>query len=68
VERDKRDAVAAHSFFRGNLDHPDAQGVFRYVKSGMSKLMSKDIDIARKWRELLAADSAIAQRCQEGTL
>jgi hypothetical protein len=49
-------------FFGGNLDHPDAQGRFRYAKSGISKLMSKDVDIARKWRELLAVDGALTQR------
>ncbi|KAG1721165.1 uncharacterized protein EDB91DRAFT_1230884 [Suillus paluster] len=62
VARDTRDAAAACSFFDGNLDHPDAQGVFRYAKSGVSKLMSKDVDVARKWRELLAVNVALAQR------
>jgi hypothetical protein len=62
VARDTQDAAAACLFFGGNLDHPDAQGRFRYAKSGISKLMSKDVDIARKWRELLAVDGALTQR------
>jgi len=57
VARDTRDAAAAHSFFGGDLDCPDAQGAFRYVKSGTPRLMSKDIDVARKWRELLTSAS-----------
>ncbi|KAG1877245.1 hypothetical protein F4604DRAFT_1924320 [Suillus subluteus] len=64
VARDARDAAAARSFFDGNLDHPDAQGIFRYAKSGVSKLMSKDVDVARKWRELLAVNGALAQRLE----
>ncbi|KAG2144163.1 uncharacterized protein EDB93DRAFT_548037 [Suillus bovinus] len=62
MARDTRDAAAARSFFDGNLDHPDAQGIFRYAKSGVSKLMSKDVDVARKWRELLTVNVALAQR------
>jgi hypothetical protein len=46
MTRDAQDAAAARSFFDGNLDHPDAQGIFRYAKSGVSKLMSKDVDVA----------------------
>lgn len=64
VARDARDAATARSFFNGNLDHPDAQGIFRYAKSGVSKLMSKDVDVARKWRELLAVNGALAQRLE----
>lgn len=64
VARDTRDAAAARSFFNGNLDHPDTQGTFRYAKSGVSKLMSKDVDVARKWRELLAVNGALAQRLE----
>ncbi|KAG1769743.1 hypothetical protein EV702DRAFT_953770, partial [Suillus placidus] len=62
MARDTRDATAARSFIGGNLDHPDAQVTFRYAKSGVSKLMSKDVDIARKWRELLAVDGTLTQR------
>ncbi|KAG1787536.1 uncharacterized protein HD556DRAFT_1312722 [Suillus plorans] len=62
MARDTRDAATARSFFGGNLDHLDAQGMFRYAKSGVSKLMSKDVDIARKWRELLTINGALAQR------
>ncbi|KAG1873455.1 hypothetical protein C8R48DRAFT_769887 [Suillus tomentosus] len=62
MARDTRDAATARSFFGGNLDHLDAQGMFRYAKSGVSKLMSKDVDIARKWRELLTTGSSLSQR------
>lgn len=68
VECDSHDAAAARSFFGGNLDHSDAQGAFRYVKSGISKLMQKDVDVARKWREFLAADSAVAQHWKAQSL
>jgi hypothetical protein len=64
VACDAQDAATAHSFFNGNLDHPDAQGIFRYVKSGVSKLMSKDVDVTRKWRELLAVNGALAQHLE----
>jgi len=64
VERDLHDAAAARSYFSGNLDHPDAQGAFRYTKTGVSKLMSKDVDVARKWRELLAAGSVVAHQLE----
>jgi hypothetical protein len=64
VARDARDAATARSFFNGHLGHPDAQGIFRYAKSGVSKLMSKDVDVARKWRELPAVNGALAQRLE----
>jgi len=57
VAHDTQHAAAAHSFFGGDLDCPDARGAFRYIKSGTPRLMSKDIDIARKWRELLTSAS-----------
>ena len=59
VERDKRDAAAAHLLFGADLNHPDAQGAFEYSKSGVLKLMTKDVDVARKWRQLLAMNGAL---------
>lgn len=56
----KQDAVDACIFFGGNLDHPLADGAFRYKKSGKSCLSSKDDMVARKWCELLASRSDIA--------
>jgi len=57
-----RDAGDARIFFGGNLDHPLADGAFRYKKSGKSCLSSKDDVVARKWRELLASRSDIAEQ------
>ncbi|KAG1811450.1 uncharacterized protein BJ212DRAFT_511448 [Suillus subaureus] len=68
VARDTRDAAAARSFFGGNLDHLAAQGMFKYAKSGLPKLMNKDVDVARKWRELLTVDCALAQRWEGSPL
>ncbi|KAG1763968.1 hypothetical protein EV702DRAFT_1051544 [Suillus placidus] len=65
VQRDAQDAAAARTFFGGSLGHSDAQGAFTYMKSGVARLMSKDVDVARKWRDLLAADGALAQRWEE---
>ncbi|KAG0694258.1 hypothetical protein DFH29DRAFT_880845 [Suillus ampliporus] len=65
VQRDAQDATAARTFFGGSLGHSDAQGAFTYSKSGVARLMSKDVDVARKWRDLLAADDALAQRWEE---
>ena len=57
-----QDANDARAFFGGNLDHPLANGAFRYTKSGKSCLSSKDDVIARKWHELLASRSDIAEQ------
>ncbi|KAG0702939.1 hypothetical protein DFH29DRAFT_874793 [Suillus ampliporus] len=65
VQRDAQDATAARTFFGGSLGHSDAQGAFAYSKSGVARLMSKDVDVARKWRDLLAADNALARRWEE---
>ncbi|KAG2113229.1 hypothetical protein DEU56DRAFT_919729 [Suillus clintonianus] len=65
VQQDAQDAAAARTFFGGSLDHSDAKGAFAYLKSGVARLMSKDVDVARKWRDLLSADSALAQRWEE---
>ncbi|KAG1865940.1 hypothetical protein F4604DRAFT_2025286 [Suillus subluteus] len=48
-----QDANDARTFFDGNLDHPLAQGAFRYTKGGKSYVSSKDDAVAKKWRELL---------------
>ncbi|KAG1875821.1 hypothetical protein F4604DRAFT_1680686 [Suillus subluteus] len=37
-----QDANDARTFFDGNLDHPLAQGAFRYTKGGKSYVSSKD--------------------------
>ncbi|KAG2146596.1 uncharacterized protein EDB93DRAFT_1104353 [Suillus bovinus] len=42
------------TFFGGNLDHPLAQGAFRYAKGSKTYLLQKDGAIAKKWRELLS--------------
>jgi hypothetical protein len=57
-----RDAGDARIFFGGNLNHPLADGVFRYRKSGKSCLSSKDDVVARKRPELLASQSDIAEQ------
>ncbi|KAJ8588834.1 hypothetical protein M405DRAFT_862618 [Rhizopogon salebrosus TDB-379] len=49
----------------GNLDHPDANGAFRYLKRSQTHILSKDDDIAKKWTELLKNDPAIALRCAQ---
>ncbi|KIP01155.1 hypothetical protein PHLGIDRAFT_42940, partial [Phlebiopsis gigantea 11061_1 CR5-6] len=51
-EVDNADAQAAVRFFRGNLDHPDAKGAFRYTKTGQSFLLSKPSVIAQRWLAL----------------
>jgi hypothetical protein len=62
VENAVRDAADARTFFGGNLDHPDASGAFRYLKHGQTHILSKDDAVAKKWRELLDNDPAIATR------
>lgn len=62
MENAARDAADARTFFGGNLDHPDASGAFRYLKCGQTHILSKDDAIAKKWRELLNNDPAIASR------
>lgn len=62
MENAARDAADARTFFGGNLDHPDANGAFRYLKCGQTHILSKDDAIAKKWRELLNNDPAIASR------
>lgn len=56
------DAASARNFFGGNLDHPDAGGVFRYSKRGQSLLYTKDSTVSEKWRELLASNEALHER------
>ena len=65
---DKADALAAKTFFGGNLDHPNAKGVFRYVKCGKSYLLTKPSVIAKKWRDLLKTDDAIRQQYHQLTV
>ena len=65
---DDTDACTAKAFFGGDLDHPDAKGVFRYMKCGQSVLIAKDSAIAEKWRHLLATDGAIRQRFHQAHL
>ncbi|KAG1814829.1 hypothetical protein EV424DRAFT_1541317 [Suillus variegatus] len=57
-----QDANDARTFFDGNLDHPLAQGAFRYTKGGKSYVSSKDDAVAKKWRELLATRLDISSR------
>ncbi|KAG1886885.1 uncharacterized protein F5891DRAFT_1200534 [Suillus fuscotomentosus] len=57
-----QDANDACTFFDGNLDHPLAQGAFRYTKGGKSYVSSKDDAVAKKWRELLATRPDISSR------
>lgn len=64
-EVDNADAQAAVRFFRGNLDHPDAKGAFRYTKTGQSFLLSKPSVIAQRWRALLAANDGLRERHEE---
>jgi len=52
----------ARTFFRRNLDHPDANGAFRYLKRSQTHILSKDDDIAKKWTELIENDPVIALR------
>ncbi|KAG2039819.1 hypothetical protein BDR03DRAFT_1008497 [Suillus americanus] len=59
-----QDANDAWTFFHGNLDHPMVHGTFRYTKAGKTYLLSKDITIAKKWRELLAMCPDIVEQCQ----
>lgn len=61
-QADEEAASAAVNFFNGNLDHPDANGVFRYRKGGRSMLCTKTAVIAEKWRGLLKTNTAIRQR------
>ena len=65
---DDADARAAKAFFSGDLDHPDAKGVFRYMKCGQSVLIAKDSAIAEKWRHLFATDSTIRQHFHQAHL
>ncbi|KAG1766272.1 hypothetical protein EDD22DRAFT_845006 [Suillus occidentalis] len=67
MENAARDAADAHTFFGGNLDHPDGSGAFRYLKCGQTHILSKDDAIVKKWRELLNNDPAIASRFMQGT-
>jgi hypothetical protein len=62
MENAARDAADAHTFFGGNLDHPDGSGAFQYLKCGQTHILSKDDAIVKKWRELLNNDPAIASR------
>lgn len=62
VDKDHTDAESARRFFDGNLDHPDAGGRFRYIKTGRWCLYTKDQKVAEKWRELLREDPDVAAR------
>ncbi|KAH7907201.1 hypothetical protein BJ138DRAFT_987513, partial [Hygrophoropsis aurantiaca] len=55
-----QDASDARAFFGGDLDHPNAQGAFRYNKTGKSYLFTKDEAIAKKWRHLLNTQPDLA--------
>ena len=57
-----QDAANARTFFEGNLNHPDANGAFQYLKRGQTHVLRKDNAIAKKWRELLDNDPDIALR------
>lgn len=57
-----QDADDARTYFAGNLDHPGANGIFRYRKSGKSFLMSDSRRIAKIWRELLESDDEVRAR------
>jgi len=61
-ENAAQDAADAQNFFGGNLDHPDACGAFWYLKHGQTHILSKDDAIAKKWKDLLNNDPAIATR------
>ncbi|KAG1823835.1 uncharacterized protein BJ212DRAFT_1296371 [Suillus subaureus] len=60
TSHDSADSVIVQ--IRGNLDHPDAHGAFQYLKRGQTHVLSKDDAIAKKWKELLDNDPAIATR------
>ncbi|KAJ8593715.1 hypothetical protein M405DRAFT_699270, partial [Rhizopogon salebrosus TDB-379] len=62
TENAARDAADARTFFGGNLNHPDANGAFQYLKRSQTHVLSKDDAIAKKWRELLESDPVIALR------
>ncbi|KAJ7227547.1 hypothetical protein C8J57DRAFT_947455, partial [Mycena rebaudengoi] len=60
--KDKTDADRARKFFGGNLDHPDADEAFTYIKSGKRRIKDKDSAVAEIWRELLSSNTDIASR------
>jgi hypothetical protein len=55
----ERKAIATHhatnarTFFGGNLDHPDAGGAFRYVRTGQWLVCTEEDAIAQRWLKLL---------------
>ncbi|KAM5541491.1 hypothetical protein V8D89_004681 [Ganoderma adspersum] len=56
-----RNADAALQFFNRDLSHPDAHGYFSYKRTGKACIMTKQGDIARKWRKLLNDHPEVAE-------
>ncbi|KZT72430.1 hypothetical protein DAEQUDRAFT_755239 [Daedalea quercina L-15889] len=56
---DDADYYAAMRYFGNDLDRADAQGAFRYRKSGKPMIYTKRGKVAQKWRKLLAEDAEI---------
>ncbi len=65
AERDGQDAANARACFNGNLDHPAAQGRFRYSKGSKTRILERDDKIASVWRRTLAEDEEVAARWEQ---
>ncbi|KAF8417536.1 hypothetical protein L210DRAFT_3767239 [Boletus edulis BED1] len=62
ITSDAQDAANARLFFGGNLEHPTANGAFRYTRSGKSYVLTKDSAVAKAWRTLLTTQPIVAEQ------
>jgi hypothetical protein len=46
-------AADARAFFGGDLNHPDACGAFRYLRTGQWLVCTEEDAIAQRWLKLL---------------
>lgn len=62
----RRDAIAAHHYFKGNLYCIEADEVFTYLKAGKRVEVKKIANVAEIWRSLLKANLTVRDRVERG--